>query len=174
MEKTIESMFIESAEGRKATIMNRGERMTMSDPLELLKMNSTYGVLGGSIINLDTIDPHLGGWEDKVKSYTGRDVFAVYSNTCIVKNVKTDMAHRIYLKKEYGVLPEDYANLVRGYIIPGKIVFYKTTGYKKKEDIPDIIIADLIAYAIAKFGFGQYEICITNNGVFETLAYYQL
>lgn len=164
MEKSIESMFIESAEGRKAMVLSRqNQEEFITDECIKIKMSTTYGVIGAKDNN----------WDEILKTYTGRDVFAIYNDDCIIKNVKTDMEHRIHLKKRYGVLPDDYANLIRGYMKPGQIIFYKTNGFKRIEDIPESIMRLLITAAIKKFGFGRYEICNTNNGNLETLAYCQ-
>ena len=102
---------------------------------------------------------------------SNRDVFAVHNNECIVMNVKTDMAHRIHLKKNFGVSPDDYAKLIRGYIKPGQIIFYKTTGFTKINDIPEYAL-HVVSLAAAKlFGDMAYKIYTIDNGKLELLNF---
>lgn len=102
---------------------------------------------------------------------TGREVFAIHNDDCISVNVKTDMEHRIHLKKNYGVHPDDYAHLVRGYIKPGRIIFYKTAGFNKVDDIPKDTLQLLLFRVTELFGHMEYKIYNTNNGRLELLDY---
>ena len=63
-------------------------------------------------------------WKDVASTHKGRDVFAIFNNKCISMNVKTDMEHRLYFKKKFGVSPDTYSKLIRGYMRPGQIILY--------------------------------------------------
>ena len=113
-------------------------------------MSSEYGVVG------------------EVKE-TNRNVFAICDNECVTMNVRTDMEHRIHLKKRYGVSPDDYANLIRGYISPGKIIFYKAAGFTKANDIPTDVLKLVVSKSIDLYGPIECELYNTNNGKLELL-----
>lgn len=53
--------------------------------------------------------------------------FMLYNNECITRAVKKDMENRIYAKKELGISSDEYDNLVRGYMLEGEIVLYKSS-----------------------------------------------
>lgn len=161
--------------------MNKELETLLKDGIEketdLIPVIVDGGLLGHYVIGMDKAVENSDSSSITITTLSpgeiGRTVFAIYNNECITMNVKTDMEHRIHLKKNFGVLPDDYAHLIRGYIIPGKIIFYKTTGFKKIDDIPEDVMKLVITAAIKIFSFGKYEICITNNGKIEILAYYE-
>lgn len=119
-------------------------------------------VKGGDKTSLNVIN---------IDNHSGREVFAIYDNKCIAMNVKTDMAHRIYFKKTFGMPTNDYAKLIRGYIKPGKIIFYKTTGFTKVADIPEDILKLVLFKAFEIFGKIEFNLYNTNNGRLELLDY---
>lgn len=100
---------------------------------------------------------------------TNRDVFAVHNNECIVMNVRTDMEHRIHLKKNFGISPGDYDKLIRGYMKPGQIILYKTTGFTKINDIPEYALHVISLEASKLFGNMAYKIYTIDNGKIELL-----
>ena len=135
-----------------AAINGDSSSLTVIDPSEKsvkVQMSTAYGVQG----NPDS----------------GRNVFAIYKDTCITKNVTGDIEHRIYLKREFGVSADDYNQLVRGYIKPGQVIFYKTNGYIISDDIPAKVLTLLLLKHIELFGHGEVKIYNDNNGTPEML-----
>jgi hypothetical protein len=131
-----------------------------STPITKIQTSTTYGVMGDN----------KKSWSELMKTYTGRDVFAIYDNKCISKNVRTDIEHRIYFKNEFKVTPDYYAHLIRGYMMPGQIIFYKTNGYESIKDIPIEILHMVLKRAVEVFAHGEFQICNSNNGKLDLLG----
>ena len=79
-------------------------------------------------------------------------------------NRKDAREHRVYLEEDFGVTDEIFETLTRGYIKPGKIVFYVSSYFYPISPtlITKPLITDLLLIARDEFGPGQYAI---SNGV---------
>lgn len=99
-----------------------------------------------------------------------KTVFAIHNNQCIVMKVRTDIEHRLLLRNKYGVSPEEYNTLIRGYINPGEVVFYMNAGFKAINDIPEDTLNLVMSKAAEIFGNGQYRLYNCNIGKLEALA----
>ena len=99
-----------------------------------------------------------------------KTVFAIHNNECITMKVKTDIEHRLLLRNKYGVSPDKYNDLIRGYMNPGQIVFYLTDGFSAVSDIPQEMLDLILLKAASIFGDGEYKLYNCNIGKLEALA----
>lgn len=84
-------------------------------------------------------------------------------NVELLVNIRDEREHRIYLQEDHGVGLEEFENMVRGYIKPGKIRFFRGTGFHPIKDWEiDIFIDTIKELAKEEFGQGTYEV---GNGV---------
>lgn len=78
-------------------------------------------------------------------------------------NTRDEREHRIYLQEDHGVGLEEFETMVRGYIKPGRIRFFRGTGFTPvKEEEIDLLLDNVIKLTLQEFGSGTYEV---GNGV---------
>ena len=58
--------------------------------------------------------------------HKSRIAFAFLDDGRCAINVKDVREHKIYLQEDFGISFDEFENLTRGYIKPGRIIFYKT------------------------------------------------
>lgn len=90
--------------------------------------------------------------------HKSRIAFAILNDGRCAINVNDVREHKIYLKEDFGISFEEFENLVRGFIKPGRIVFYKTLGFIPIETISEEILSIVSEKALEFFGSGEYEI----------------
>lgn len=90
--------------------------------------------------------------------HKSRIAFAILSDGKCAVNIKDIREHRVYLQEDFGISFEEFENLVRGYIKPGRIVFYKTSGFYPIDNISEKILSIVSEKALEFFGSGKYEI----------------
>lgn len=87
-----------------------------------------------------------------------RIAFAFLEDGTMACNVNDEREHRVYLEEDFGVNEERFQKLIRGYIKPGRIVFYRTLDFLMiNEDIMPYI-EHLGVLAVQKYGAGRYEV----------------
>lgn len=91
-----------------------------------------------------------------------RIAFAFLEDGSLACNIHDQREHRVYLKEDFGVTDELFEKLVRGYIKPGRIVFYQSSHFTKLEEDVMQYIDTIGVLAVQSFGSGKYEIW---NGV---------
>lgn len=100
--------------------------------------------------------------------HNGRVAFAFLEDGALACNIHDQREHRVYLKEDFGVSDEQFEKLVRGYIKPGRIVFYKSSHFAKVDEDVINYIDTVGVLAVQSFGAGKYEIwngvCIGNPG----------
>lgn len=90
--------------------------------------------------------------------HESRIAFALLNDGRCAINIKDKREHRIYLQEDFGIPFEEFENLIRGYIKPGRIVFYKTSGFHPIDNISEKILSIISEKALELFGSGKYEI----------------
>ena len=110
-------------------------------------------VINGKNINL-TAQESSGA----ANFHKSRIAFAFLSNGQCAVNVKDQREHRVYLQEEYNLPSQEFEKLDRGYIKDGKIVFYKTSFFRKVDNISPAMLNTVLQIAKQYFGTGNYEI----------------
>jgi hypothetical protein len=93
--------------------------------------------------------------------HLSRVAFAFVDDKCLT-NVHDVREHKVYLQEDHGVTDEEFETLTRGYIKPGRIVFYTTLNFNRVEEITDDQLDKVCELAGSTFGTGDYEVW---NGV---------
>ena len=90
--------------------------------------------------------------------HKSRVAFAILNDGRCAINVKDIREHKVYLQEDFWVSFEEFETLVRGFIKPGRIVFYKTLSFIPIENISEEILDIISGKAMEFFGAGKYEI----------------
>ena len=90
--------------------------------------------------------------------HKSRIAFAFLDDGRCAINVKDVREHKIYLQEDFGISFDEFENLTRGYIKPGRIVFYKTSEFAPIENITEKVLSVISEKALEFFGPGKYEI----------------
>ncbi len=90
--------------------------------------------------------------------HKSRIAFAFLDDGRCAINVKDVREHKIYLQEDFGISFDEFENLTRGYIKPGRIVFYKTLEFVPIESITEEVLSIVSEKALEFFGSGKYEI----------------
>ena len=101
--------------------------------------------------------------KDISKFHKSRVAFTQYQGKLLV-NEFDEREHRVYCREDFGIDDELFETLIRGYIKPGRIVFYITSYHSKVPDerVDELMIRDAVILAKKHFGEGMYELW---NGV---------
>lgn len=100
--------------------------------------------------------------KDVSKFHKSRIAFAFLEDGTMACNVNDEREHRVYLEEDFGVDEERFQKLVRGYIKPGRIVFYKSSKFLMIDEDIMPYIEHVGVLAVQSFGHGRYEVW---NGV---------
>lgn len=100
--------------------------------------------------------------EDVTKFHKSRIAFAFLEDGTMACNTNDEREHRVYLEEDIGVNEERFQNLVRGYIKPGRIVFYRTSKFLMIEEDLMPYIEHVGVLVVQSYGKGKYEVW---NGV---------
>lgn len=92
------------------------------------------------------------------KFHKSRIAFAFLNDGRCVINVNDVKEHKVCLKEDFGISFEEFEHLNRGYIKPGRIVFYKTLAFVPIENITKKLFRLYLKKALELFGSGEYEI----------------
>lgn len=95
------------------------------------------------------------------KYHCSRLAFAFKNDKPLI-NLHDDRDHRTYLREDFGIDDDEFETLIRGYIKPGKIVFYITSHHSEVEMVPLDYINATKLLAWENYGAGKYSIY---NGV---------
>lgn len=90
--------------------------------------------------------------------HKSRIAFAFLNDGNCAINIKDVREHKIYLQEDFGISFDEFENLTRGYIKPGRIVFYKTSEFIPIENITEKVLSVISEKALEFFGPGKYEI----------------
>ncbi len=90
--------------------------------------------------------------------HKSRIAFAFLNDGSCAINIKDVREHKIYLQEDFGISFDEFENLTRGYIKPGRIVFYKTSEFAPIENITEKVLSVISEKALEFFGPGKYEI----------------
>lgn len=90
--------------------------------------------------------------------HKSRIAFAFLNDGSCAINIKDVREHKIYLQEDFGISSDEFENLTRGYIKPGRIVFYKTSEFAPIENITEKVLSVISEKALEFFGPGKYEI----------------
>lgn len=96
------------------------------------------------------------------KFHKSRIAFAFLEDGTMACNVNDEREHRVYLEEDFGVNEERFQTLVRGYIKPGRIVFYRTLKFSRIDEDIMPYIEHVGVLAVQTYGMGRYEVW---NGV---------
>lgn len=66
--------------------------------------------------------------------HKSRIAFAILSNGEYVITKNDEREHIVWLREDYDISDEEFETLVRGYIKPGKIMFYKSSSFSPIKD----------------------------------------
>lgn len=61
--------------------------------------------------------------------HKSRIAFAIFNNGTYVITKNDEREHLVWLREDYGISDEEFETLIRGYIKPGKIMFYKSSSF---------------------------------------------
>lgn len=90
--------------------------------------------------------------------HKSRIAFAFLNDGNCAINIKDVREHKIYLQEDFGISFDEFENLTRGYIKPGRIVFYKTSEFIPIENITEKVLSVISEKTLEFFGPGKYEI----------------
>ncbi len=90
--------------------------------------------------------------------HKSRIAFAFLSDGRCALNIHDVREHKIYLQEDFGVSFAEFENLIRGFIIRGRIVFYKSSAFLPIENISPQHFAVVYEKAVEFFGKGEYEV----------------
>lgn len=120
-----------------------------------------------TIINGQNVELSKEEQKGVTNFHRSRIAFAVIekeNDYVIALNIKDQREHRVYLKEDFDIDDEQFENLIRGYIKPGKINFYISSHFYQvpKEKLSDELLNDIKNIALNVYGDGDYVI---GNGV---------
>lgn len=90
--------------------------------------------------------------------HKSRIAFAFLSDGRCAININDAREHKIYLKDDFSISFEEFEHLTRGYIKPGRLVFYTSLNFLPVKDISEEMVNLLTEKALEFFGPGKYEI----------------
>ena len=90
--------------------------------------------------------------------HKSRIAFAFLNDGSCAINIKDVREHKIYLQEDFGISFDEFENLTREFIKPGRIVFYKTSEFIPIESITEKVLSIVSEKALEFFGSGKYEI----------------
>ncbi len=90
--------------------------------------------------------------------HKSRIAFAFFSDGRCAININDAREHKVYLKDDFGISFEEFEHLTRGYIKPGRLVFYTSLNFLPVKDISEEMVNLLTEKALEFFGPGKYEI----------------
>lgn len=99
--------------------------------------------------------------KDTATFHKSRLAFAFKDGEPLV-NLHDEREHRVYLREDFGIDDIEFETLIRGYIKPGKIIFYITSHHSEVEMVPPDFIQKCKLLAYQQYGAGTYTI---HNGV---------
>ena len=106
--------------------------------------------------------------EEVEKYHKSRIAFTFLKDGSLALNENDPREHRIYLQEDFGDKYDDsqFDELIRGYLKPGRIVFYTGGSFHTPVDsIPDEYLLKMKLIAYQKYGDGIYQVW---NGVDTT------
>ena len=111
--------------------------------------------------------------EEKTKVdefHKSRIAFAFLNDGRCAINVKDVREHKTYLQEDFGISFDEFENLTRGYIKPGRIVFYKTSGFIPIESITEKVLSIVSEKALENMKFGMVlksESLVKNGNLYK-------
>ena len=98
---------------------------------------------------------------NKTTSVNGKEIILTREEKSAVRcaiNINDAREHKVYLKDDFGISFEEFEHLTRGYIKPGRLVFYTSLNFLPVKDISEEMVNLLTEKALEFFGPGKYEI----------------
>lgn len=105
--------------------------------------------------------------EKEKEFHKSRVAFAILHNGTYVITKNDEREHLVWLSEDYGISNEEFETIIRGYIKPGKIMFYKSSNFtpiENEEILLDYIEKYIGITTLQNFGAGYY---IVSNGVIK-------
>lgn len=96
--------------------------------------------------------------EDVSKFHKSRIAFAFLEDGTMACNVNDEREHRVYLEEDFGVDEERFQKLVRGYIKPGRIVFYRSSKFLMIDEDVMPYMEHVGVLAVQSYGHGRYDV----------------
>lgn len=113
------------------------------------------------------ISSEYGVFNKEKEFHKSRVAFAILHNGTYVITKNDEREHLVWLSEDYGISNEEFETIIRGYIRPGKIMFYKSSDFtpiENEEILLDYIEKYIGITALQNFGAGVYTVA---NGVIK-------
>ena len=97
-----------------------------------------------AIINKDTIELSDKEMEGAANFHKRRIAFAFVDGQCrFNSNSDDDRDHQHWVCEDYGLTKDEFENLIRGYMLPGKIVLYQSSHFSEI-NLSELSAADVL------------------------------
>ena len=118
-----------------------------------------------AIINKNTIELSDKEMEGAANFHKRRIAFAFVDGQCRFNdNLDDDRDHQHWVCEDYGLTKDEFENLIRGYMLPGKIVLYQSSHFLEV-DLSKLSVEDLLILLHTYKKTYKEELATIYNGV---------